>query len=101
MGSSAMPQQVEIDKSGSSTATLEESITNYLQCTMIEIRQIKYLNNLVEQNHRDNKKIKIYTLRFKTFDATEANIARIELHRMLKKRYLQTWKLIHLPYTPQ
>ena len=89
IGSSGMPKIVNIDKSGSNTAALER-INNLLfiygLChLLIEVRRIKYLNNMVEQDHRGIKNITKYTLGFKSFEAAEATIAGIELHRMLKK----------------
>ena len=52
---------------------------------LIEVRQIKYLNNRIEQDHRGIKNVTKYMLGFKSFAAAEATIAGIELHRMLKK----------------
>ena len=51
----------------------------------ITIRQIKYLNNIVEQDHRHIKRIIKPTLGFKSFASAKATIAGIELHHMLKK----------------
>ena len=52
------PEKVTIDKSGANTSALndlniEQEITSQPK---IEIRQIKYLNNLVGQNHRSIKR---------------------------------------------
>ncbi|WP_245183426.1 IS6 family transposase [Legionella israelensis] len=93
MGSSGLPQKVNIDKSGSNTAVLER-INNLLFIyglwhVLIEVRRIKYLNNMVEQDHRGIKNITKYTLGFKSFEAAEATIAGIELHRMLKKGQME------------
>ncbi len=52
---------------------------------MVEVRRIKYLNNLVEQDHRSIKRITKYTLGFKKFNSAKATIAGIELCHMLKK----------------
>ena len=53
-----MPEKVTIDKSGANTAALED--LNQEQRVAgkpeIQIRQIKYLNNLVEQDHRGIKR---------------------------------------------
>jgi len=51
----------------------------------IYIRQLKYLNNIVEQDHRNIKRITKPMLGFKSFAAAEATIAGIELHHMLVK----------------
>ena len=56
---------------------------------LIDVRRIKYMNNMVEQDHRVIKNMTKYTLGFKSFEAAEARIAGIELHRMLKKGQLQ------------
>ena len=51
----------------------------------IGIRQVKYLNNIVEQDHRFIKKITRPMLGFKTFHSAKATLSGIELHHMLKK----------------
>ena len=56
---------------------------------LIEVRRIKYMNNMIEQDHRGIKNITKYTLGFKSFEAAEATIAGIELHRMLKKGQME------------
>ena len=50
------------------------------------VRQVKYLNNIVEQDHRSIKKITNSMLGFKAFYSAEATLAGIELHHMLRKR---------------
>ena len=51
----------------------------------ISIRQIKYLNNIIEQDHRFIKRITKPMMGFKSFNSTKSTIAGIELWRMLKK----------------
>ncbi len=89
MGSTGLPQKVNIDKSGSNTAALER-INNLLFIygfwhLLIEIMRINYLTNIVEQDHRGIKNITKYTLGFKSFESAEATITGVELHRMLKR----------------
>ena len=48
----------------------------------ITIRQIKYLNNIVEQDHRGIKRITNPMMGFKAFYSAKATIAGIELYRM-------------------
>jgi putative transposase len=54
MGSNDLPQKVNIDKSGSNTVALERIDTllfiHGLWHLLIEVRRIKYLNNMVEQD---------------------------------------------------
>jgi transposase-like protein len=77
------PAKVTIDKSGANTAALEALKEQTGQT--IEIRQIKYLNNLVEQDHRAIKRIVRPMLGFKTFDSARCTLRGIELIHMIKK----------------
>nr|WP_196215169.1 DDE-type integrase/transposase/recombinase [Piscirickettsia salmonis] len=52
---------------------------------MIDIIQIKYLNNIIEQDHRPVKKKMNAALGFKSVQGAKATIAGVELYRMLKK----------------
>ena len=51
----------------------------------IEIRQIKYLNNLVEQDHRAIKRIVRPMLGFQSFRSARTTLQGIELMHMIKK----------------
>jgi putative transposase len=54
----------------------------------IELRQSKYLNNLVEQDHRAIKRRVRPMLGFKSFGSATKIIAGIETMRMIKKGQL-------------
>ena len=82
-GSSGQPDKVTLDKSGSNLAALQD-INNEIEKT-VEIRQIKYLNNVVEQDHRFIKRITRPMLGFKAFHSAESTLSGIELCHMLKK----------------
>lgn len=92
IGSSGLPGKITIDKSGSNKSALA-SINLILAllsaiCGVlfkIFIRDIKYLNNNIEQDHRAIKRITKAMMGFKSFDSAEATLAGIELHHMLKK----------------
>jgi len=51
--SSGEPEKINIDKSGANTAGIQSH--NADQDSRIEIRQVKYLNNVVESDHRNIK----------------------------------------------
>jgi len=51
----------------------------------VEVRQIKYLNNIVEQDHRFIKKKVKSTLGFKTFNSAKRIISGIEIMNILRK----------------
>ncbi len=57
---------------------------------IIEIRQIKYLNNIVEQDHRFIKKRTRPTLGFKNFHSAAATITGIENIRIIQKGQVQS-----------
>src|SRR5262245_47441930 len=60
-----LPEKNTIDKSGANTAAIKRY--NKTQQTTIVIRQSKYLNNVVEQDHRAVKRVLKPTLGFKSF----------------------------------
>ena len=50
IGQNGTPEKITIDKSGANTAAIESYNKDHK--AGIEIRQVKYLNNIVEQDHR-------------------------------------------------
>ena len=83
-----LDQQFRADKSGANTAALESY--NAEHEADIEIRQIKYLNNIVEQDHRAVKRVVRPMLGFKSFRSAAATIAGIELMHMIRKGQMRT-----------
>ncbi|MCP4412563.1 MAG: IS6 family transposase [Gammaproteobacteria bacterium] len=77
------PGLINIDKSGANTAAIKQY--NKEERTRIKIRQCKYLNNIVEQDHRLTKRITKPMLGFKCFFSAQKTLAGIELVRMLRK----------------
>ena len=81
-----LPQKITIDKSGANTAAIKS--VNGDACLDIELRQSKYLNNIVEQNHRAVKRITDPMLGFKSFSSAHKLISGIETMHMIKKGQL-------------
>ncbi len=81
------PGLVNIDKSGANKAGIDDY--NKGNNTRIKSRQRKYLNNIVEQDHRFVKRLTRPILDFKNFWCTQATLAGIELVRMLKKNQMK------------
>ncbi|WP_133062977.1 DDE-type integrase/transposase/recombinase, partial [Rickettsia endosymbiont of Culicoides newsteadi] len=79
------PQKVTIDKSGSNISALKAANKELAETKKIEIRQVKYLNNIVEQDHRFIKKRTKPMLGFKSFHSAKITIAGIENIRMIQK----------------
>lgn len=78
-----IPDKINIDKSGANKAGIKRYIK--INGTDIEIRQCKYLNNVVESSHRFIKKIVNPMLGFKSFVSAEITLAGMEVVRMLRK----------------
>jgi transposase-like protein len=81
-----VPEKITIDGSAANEAAIKSY--NAEHGTAIEIRKIKYLNNLVEQDHRGVKRITRPMLGFKAFDAAQATLVGIELMHMIKKKQM-------------
>ena len=77
------PETVTIDKSGSNLAALDA--VNAERKTPIKVRQVKYLNNVVEQDHRAIKGRTRPMLGFKDFDCARVIPSGIEVMHMIKK----------------
>jgi putative transposase len=83
--SNDIPKKVVIDKSGSNTSALTDFNKNLPKEQKIRILQNKYLNNLIEQEHRFIKKRTKPMLGFKSFRSAKITIAGIENIRMIQK----------------
>jgi transposase-like protein len=81
-----VPETITIDGSDANEATIKRY--NEEHGSNIIIRQMKYLNNIVEQDHRGVKRVTRPMLGFKSFDAAQDTLIGIELMHMLKKRQL-------------
>ncbi|KIC38847.1 integrase [Ruegeria sp. ANG-R] len=83
-----VPDRVAIDKSGANLAGLQ-AVNVIRKFTgngrLIRIMQSKYLNNMVEQDHRFIKRITRPTLGFKAFHSATATLAGIETAHMIRK----------------
>jgi len=81
-----VPETITIDGSEANEAAIKRY--NEEHGTNIIIRQVKYLNNMVEQDHRGVKRVTRPMLGFKSFDAAQGTLAGIELMHMIKKRQM-------------
>jgi len=93
IGSNGLPDKVTMDKSGANKAGVDKINLHLALLFMLgglfvqlTVRQIKYLNNIVEQDHRFIKKITKQMKGFKAFYSADATLTGIELHHMLRKR---------------
>jgi len=84
--SNVKPELINIDKSGSNTAAIK--LYNRRNYSNIEIRQCKYLNNIVEQDHRFIKWRILNGLGFKEFESAKRTLGGIEVVHMLRKKQM-------------
>jgi putative transposase len=82
-----VPAKITIDGSTANEAAIKSYKAEH--GTRIEIRQLTYLNNSVEQDHRAVKRVTRPMLGFKSFDAAQSVFAGIELMHMLRKGQLE------------
>jgi putative transposase len=91
INSNGFPHKVVMDKSGANYAGLK-NINLLLMLagliSFIEICQVKYLNNLIEQDHRFIKKITKPMMGFKAFYSAKATLDGIEAAHMIRKGQL-------------
>ena len=85
-----VPDKITIDKSGANTAAIVSMRAD--SGADIEMRQCKYLNNIVEQDHRAIKRVVRPMLGFKSFRCARALIAGIEAMHMINKGRLDGLK---------
>lgn len=83
-----LPEKVTIDHSGANTAALKAFIKE--NGVKIKLRQSRYLNNRVEQDHRAVKRRVRPMLGFKSFRSAQVTLQGIELVHMIKKGQMLT-----------
>ena len=86
MQANDVPEKVTMDKSGANKAAMDE--INASSATPIIVRQVKYLNNIVEQDHRAVKRVTKPMLNFKSFQSDKCVLVGIELMHMIRKGQL-------------
>ena len=87
IGQNGVPAKITIDKSWTNTAAIASY--NLEQDAEIELRQVKYLNNVVEQDHRAIKRQVRPMMGFKSFWSVAVTLACIELMHMIRKGQLK------------
>ena len=80
------PELINIDKSGANKSAIK--LYNRRNYSRIVIRQCKYLNNIVEQDHRMIKWRIMQGLGFKEFESAKRTLSGIEVVHMLRKNQI-------------
>ena len=86
IGNNGMAALINIDKSGANISAIRAY--NRRTHSRIKIRICKYLNNIVEQDHRFIKRRIMLCLGFKEFESAKRTLGGIEVIRMLQKNQM-------------
>jgi len=80
-----IPRVITIDKNPAYPPAINELKNDKILPKNIGIRQIKYLNNIIEQDHRSIKRIVNLMLGFQSFQSANKTLKGIEAMNMIKK----------------
>jgi IS6 family transposase len=79
------PQVINVDKNAAYPVAMETLQGDETLAETTELRQVKYLNNLAEQDHRNIKRITRAMMRFKSFNSARKTLRGIEAMNMIRK----------------
>ncbi|MCP4355594.1 MAG: IS6 family transposase [Proteobacteria bacterium] len=80
------PRVINVDKNAAYPVAIKAIKKEKRIKQETQLRQVKYLNNLIEQDHRFIKRITKHTLGFKDFHCASKTLRGIEAMHMLRKR---------------
>ena len=80
-----IPRVITIDKNPAYLPTIDELKNENNLFKNVEIRQTRYLNNIIEQEHRSIKQIVNPMLGFQSFRSANKTLKGIEAMNMIKK----------------
>ena len=92
IGNNGKPRIINIDKSGANTTAIRTVNRRALSVKKIKIRRVKYLNNIVEQDHRSVKRRIGITTGFKEFESAQRTLAGIEIVSIIRKDQIKDSK---------
>jgi len=85
IGNNSKPRVINIDKSGANKSGIRSINRELLTVKKIKIRQCKYLNNIVEQDHRNIKRRISIDTGFKEFESAQRTLVGIEVVNIIRK----------------
>jgi IS6 family transposase len=71
------PRVINVDKNAAYPMAMETLKGNEMVVKKIELRQSKYLNNVIEQDHRNIKRVMKSMMEFKTFNTARRALSGI------------------------
>ena len=90
IGNNGKPRVINIDKSGANKEGIKTF--NKRNFKNVKWRQCKYLNNIVEQDHRNVKRRITITTGFKDFESAQRTLAGIEIINIIRKNQIKDSK---------
>ncbi len=90
IGNNGKPRIVNIDKSGANKEGIKTF--NKRNFKNVKWRQCKYLNNIVEQDHRNVKRRIAISTGFKDFESAQRTLAGIEVVNIIRKNQIKDSK---------
>jgi putative transposase len=88
IGNNGRPRVVNIDKSGINKMAIWTINKRAVSVKKIKIRQCKYLNNIVEQDHRNIKRRVGICTGFKEFESAQRTLSGIEVVSVIRKNQI-------------
>jgi IS6 family transposase len=82
------PRVITVDKNPAYPVAIQQLKNEKKMPEGIQIRKIKYLNNIVEQDHRFIKRRVLPMLGFKSFDTATSILSGVEAMHMIKKEQI-------------
>ena len=79
------PRVITVDKNAAYPVAMKTLQEEEMVGEKTELRQVKYLNNIVEQDHRNIKRITRPMMGFKSFNSARRTLRGIEVMNMLRK----------------
>jgi putative transposase len=93
IGNNGRPRVINIDKRGANSEAIRT--VNARSFSRIKRRSCKYLNNIVEQDHRNIKRRNCISTGFKEFESAQRTLAGIEVINIIRKCQMTTSKSTH------
>ncbi|MFD6509216.1 IS6 family transposase [Bacillus sp. NPDC060175] len=87
----SQPRVITVDKNPAYPIAIEQLKKEKIIPDGMQLRQQKYLNNIVEQDHRFIKKRVRSMLGFKSFDTATTILSGVEAMHMIKKEQVDLW----------
>jgi len=79
------PRVIGTDKNAAYLPAFKTCKREEILCKEVELRQIKYLNNIIEQDHRFVKRRVKYSLWLQSFDTAQSTLAAYETMHLIRK----------------